>query len=72
MKKNPTYFEKDGFLWVETIRDHSFFIDFLREIIRDKIPDNLKIVNLSNSKETKTLSGKRCLYVLLKMVLPYT
>ncbi|NVM16182.1 MAG: hypothetical protein HWN80_00595 [Candidatus Lokiarchaeota archaeon] len=72
IKKNPLSFEKDGFLWVKTIRDYSSFPDFLKEIIRDKIPDNLKIVNLSNSKETKTISGKRCLYVLLKMVLPYT
>ena len=72
IKKNPQYFEKDGFLWIKTIRGYSIFEDFLRDIIKDKIPDNLKIVNLSNSKEIKTLSGKRCLYVLLKMVLPFT
>ncbi|GAH18194.1 unnamed protein product, partial [marine sediment metagenome] len=71
IKKNPQYFEKDGFLWIKTIRGYSIFEDFLRDIIKDKIPDNLKIVNLSNSKEIKTLSGKRCLYVLLKMVLPF-
>ena len=71
IKKNPQYFEKDGFLWIKTIRDYSFFGDFLRDITRDKIPDNLNIVNLSKSKETKTLSGKRCLYVLLNMVLPF-
>jgi len=72
MKKNPQYFEKDGFLWVKTIRDYSFFEDFLREIIRDKIPNNLKIVNISNAKEIKTVSGKRCVYVLLNMILPFT
>jgi hypothetical protein len=72
MKKNPQYFEKDGFLWVKTIRDYSIFIDFLRSIVRDKLPENLKIVNFSNSKGTTTLSGKRCIYVLLNMVLPFT
>ena len=72
IKKNPQCFEKDGIFWVKTIRDYSFFEDFLRDLIRDKIPDNLKIVNISNSKDTKTLSGKRCIYVLLNMVLPFT
>ncbi|MBY8987759.1 MAG: hypothetical protein KGD61_04845 [Candidatus Lokiarchaeota archaeon] len=72
MKKNPNYFEKDGFLWVNSVRDYSTFEDFLRVTLRDKLPDNLKIVNISNLMGAKTLSGKRCIYVLLKMVLPFT
>ncbi|NVM43765.1 MAG: hypothetical protein HWN79_02520 [Candidatus Lokiarchaeota archaeon] len=70
-KKNPSFFEKDGFLWVESIRDYSIFENFLRDLIRDKIPDNLRVVNISNSTGAKTMSGKRCIYVLLKMVLPF-
>ena len=72
IKKNPSYFEKDGFLWVNSIRDHSLFKDFLTDLIREKIPDNFKIVNLSTSRGVKTLSGKRCLFVLVNMVLPFT
>lgn len=72
IKKNPDNFEKDGFLWVKSIRDYSFFEDFLKALIKDKIPDNLKIVNISNLTGATTLSGKRCIYVLLKMVLPFT
>ena len=71
-RKNPKFFEKDGFLWVKTTRDYSSFFRFLKDLVRDKLPDNLKIVNVSNSKETKTSSGKRCLNVLLNMVLPFT
>ncbi|MFX1287567.1 MAG: hypothetical protein ACFFFY_03270 [Promethearchaeota archaeon] len=72
IKKNPHYFEKDGFLWVKSIREYSSFQDFLRTIIKDKIPDNLRTVNVSNLKGIKTLSGKRSVYVLLNMVLPFT
>jgi len=72
IKKNPQSFEKDGFLWVKSTRDYSLFKEFLRDFIRNKIPENLKIINISNSKGTKTNSGKRCIYVLLKMVLPFT
>jgi len=72
IKKNPQYFERDGFLWVKSIRDYSLFKEFLRDFIRAKIPENLRIINLSNSKSIKTKSGKRCIYVLLNMVLPFT
>ncbi len=71
IEKNPLYFEKDGFLWIESIRDYSIFENFLSDLIRIKIPDNLKIVNISNPTGAKTLSGKRCIYVLLRMVLPF-
>ena len=72
IEKNPHYFEKDGFLWVNTIREYSSFKDFLRDTIREKLPENLKIVNLANSKESKSISGKRCIYVLVNMILPFT
>ena len=71
-QKNRGFFEKDGYLWVKTIRDYYLFIDFLKNFITNKIPDNLRIVNLSNSKETMTRPGKRSIYVLTNMVLPFT
>ena len=72
IKKNPQYFEKDSFLWVEAVRDYSLFKNFLSNFISDKLPDNLRVVNLSNAKGVKTLSGKRSIYVLVNMVLPFT
>lgn len=71
-QKNPGCFEKDGYLWVKTIRDYDIFIDYFKNFITNKIPDNLRIVNLSNSKETVTRPGKRSIYVLVNMVLPFT
>lgn len=70
-KKNPNFFEKEGYLWVETIREHHLFLDYLKNFVSDKIPDNLRITNIANSKETMTSSGKRSLYVLINMVLPF-
>ena len=70
-QKNPGFFEKDGYLWVKTIRNYDIFKDYLKNFVTNKIPDNLRIVNLSNSKETVTRSGKRSIYVLVNMVLPF-
>jgi len=70
-QKNHGFFEKDGYLWVKTLRDYDIFIDFFKNFIKNTLPDNLKIVNLSNSKETVTRSGKRSIYVLVNMVLPF-
>jgi len=70
-QKNPDFFEKDGYLLVETVRDYYLFIDFFQDFIKNTIPDNLKIINLSNSKETMTKSGKRSIYILVNMVLPF-
>jgi len=72
MIKNPHYFEKDGFLWVKSNRDYSSFEEFLRDFIKEKIHDNLKIINVSDVNGVKTQSGKRSIYVLLNMVLPFT
>ena len=71
-QRNQDFFEKDGYLWVKTIRDYDIFKDYLNNFIINKIPDNLRIVNLSNSKETVTRSGKKSIYVLVNMVLPFT
>ena len=69
--KNPKFFEEKGYLWVETKRKFTNFLDFLKDFIKNKIPDNLNIVNISNSFGCKTISGKRAIYVLKEMVLPY-
>ena len=70
-QRNSGFFEKDGYLWVKTIRDYDTFKDYLKNFIINKIPANLRIVNLSNAKETVTRSGKRSIYVLVNMVLPF-
>ncbi len=70
-EKNPNYFLKDGFLWVETQRSHYNFLEFLKMGIKNKIPDNLKVTNLSISNNVKTVSGKKALYILCNMVLPF-
>ena len=70
-EKNPINYEKDGFLWTKTIRKHYKFIDFLKDIIKDKCPKNLNIINLSDAKNVKTNSGSRGLYILTNMVLPF-
>ena len=72
IQKNPDFFEKDGYLWVKTIRDYYLFVEYLKNYITNKIPDNFRIINLSNSKKTATRSGKRSIYILVNMVLPFT
>ncbi|MBD3216007.1 MAG: hypothetical protein GF311_25570 [Candidatus Lokiarchaeota archaeon] len=70
-QKNPNYFVKNGYLWTETKRDYHRFNEFLSDTIQKRIPDNLDIVNISNSKYAKTNSGRKALYVLKNMILPY-
>jgi tRNA nucleotidyltransferase (CCA-adding enzyme) len=70
-QKNPNYIEKDSFLWTESKRKHVDFLIFLKELTNDNIPDNLEIVNISKSSETKHSTGKKALYVLKNMVLPF-
>ena len=69
--KNPNFIEKNGFLWVESKREYNEFLLFLKNFIRNKIPDNLEVINISKSSNTKTSSGKKTLYVLENMVLPF-
>lgn len=70
-QKNPNYIEKDGFLWVETKRKFIDFLEYVKDFIKDRIPENLEIVNISKASGTKTTSGKRALFVLKHMVLPF-
>ncbi|MFX0059090.1 MAG: hypothetical protein ACFE85_03650 [Candidatus Hodarchaeota archaeon] len=71
IKKNPDYFEKDNYLWVETKREYSLFINFLNDFIRNKVPENFEIINISQANNVKTSSGKRALYILTNLVLPF-
>ena len=70
-KKNPNFILKDGYLWTDTKREFDEFFDFLKNFIDDKIPENLEVVNIANSFYCKTISGKRAIYVLKNMVLPF-
>jgi tRNA nucleotidyltransferase (CCA-adding enzyme) len=71
MEKNPNYFKKDEYLWVETKREYHLFIKFLSEFIRNNIPDNFQITNLSKAENVKTSSGKKAIYILLNFILPF-
>ncbi|MFX1409453.1 MAG: hypothetical protein ACFFA6_03815 [Promethearchaeota archaeon] len=68
--KNPEYYEKNGHLWVETKRQFTSFSYFLRNFIKEKVPENLEIINISKSFNVKTSSGKKAIYILKTMVLP--
>jgi tRNA nucleotidyltransferase (CCA-adding enzyme) len=70
-KKNSTFYEENGYLWVETRRDFNDFLLFLQHIINTKIPDNFKVINVAHSLNTKTSSGKKTLTILTRMVLPF-
>jgi len=70
-EKNANYFEKDGFLWTKSKREYYKFLTFMTDKINKRIPENLKIINISNSKNVQTISGSRALYILDSMVLPY-
>jgi tRNA nucleotidyltransferase (CCA-adding enzyme) len=71
IKKNPTYFEKDGFLWVEVQRKFANFLKFLKNFIGVKLPANFEVINISNVLATKTSSGKKAITILKDMVLPF-
>ncbi len=70
-RKNPEYFEKDGYLWVETMRDYSNFSDFLKRFGKDKIPDNFDVINISTAFHTLSSSGKKAINILKNIVLPF-
>ncbi|MGV9203386.1 MAG: hypothetical protein ACOC44_05115 [Promethearchaeia archaeon] len=72
MKKNPNTFEKNGYLWTETERKYAKFLNFLEDHIPQKLPKNLKLKNISDGRHAKTMTGKRALYVLENMVLPFS
>ncbi|MFX1393754.1 MAG: hypothetical protein ACFFAH_09280 [Promethearchaeota archaeon] len=68
--KNSDYFEKDGYLWCETKRKFTEFLNYLNYFIKNKKIDNLKLINLSRSSKVRTSSGKKTIYILEKMILP--
>lgn len=69
--KNPNYIEKNGYLWVETQRDYSDFLQFLKDYIKDKIPEGLTLINISKANKTQTKSAKKAITVLKHMVMPF-
>ena len=70
-KKNPNYIEKDNFLWTESKRAHVDFLIFLKEFVNDNIPINLELKNISKASKTRSMSGKKALYILKNMVFPF-
>ncbi|MEJ2248999.1 MAG: hypothetical protein P8Y70_08170 [Candidatus Lokiarchaeota archaeon] len=70
-QKNSNYFEKNGYLWVEEKREFWDFIVFLKQFVQGKIPESLQCINITNSEDVKTRSGKKALYVLQNWVLPF-
>ncbi|MHA1104748.1 MAG: hypothetical protein ACTSPN_03405 [Promethearchaeota archaeon] len=69
--KNPNYIEKKGYLWIETNREFTEFIEFLKDFTKLKLPDNFEVRNISKSVNATTVSGKKAIYVLRNMVLPF-
>ncbi len=69
-RKNPNYFEKDGYLWVKTIRDFNEFLVFLKDSVKNKIPENFRTVNLSPAYYAIKSSGKKAIYLLKNIILP--
>ena len=70
-RKNPNYFEKKGYLWVETLREFNIFSEFLSEFVKNRLPDNLNIINISTAFNSKSASAKRVLYILRNVILPF-
>ncbi len=70
-KKNPNFFERDEFLWIESKREYTEFLKLVKDFVKNKIPENLCVVNISKSYEARTTSGKRAIQVLKNMVLPF-
>ncbi|MFW9826757.1 MAG: hypothetical protein ACFFEY_03945 [Candidatus Thorarchaeota archaeon] len=71
VRKNPSYYQKEGYLWVETSREFNKFYEFLKNYINNHTPQNFRINNCSNAFNTKTSSGKKTINILKNMVLPF-
>lgn len=70
-KKNPEYFEEDNYLCVNETRRYTEFIDFLESNAEKDLPKEFTQINLSDCFNAKTDVGKRCIYVLKEMILPF-
>ncbi|TFG29437.1 MAG: hypothetical protein EU532_03095 [Promethearchaeota archaeon] len=68
---NKNFFERDGYLWTETERKFVDFYEYLKDFITNKIPENLELFNISNAFGSKTSSGRKAIYVLKNMILPF-
>ena len=68
-KKNPNFIERDNYLWVESQREYTHFLKFVKDIVKNKIQENLEIINISESFNVKTITGKRTIYILKNMIL---
>ncbi|MBD3253567.1 MAG: hypothetical protein GF383_00660 [Candidatus Lokiarchaeota archaeon] len=69
--KNSNYFEKDGYLWTETKRDFTSFLNFLQFFLKDGLPSNFQIINVNNALSTQTYSGKKAIYILKNYIMPF-
>ncbi len=69
--KNPNFIEKDNFLWTETKREYTQFLSFLKDFIKDKIPENLEILNISKALNAKSKTAKKAIHVLNNYILPF-
>jgi tRNA nucleotidyltransferase (CCA-adding enzyme) len=69
--KNPDFFEKEGYLWVETHREFSDFSYFIKDFVRKRIPENFNIINISIGFDVISSAGKKAIYILKNMVLPF-
>ena len=70
-KRNPENFEKEEYLWVETKREYTNFLNFLKDFVKSKIPGNFKVLNIANSFNSQSKSARKTLYILINMVLPF-
>ncbi|MFW9947210.1 MAG: hypothetical protein ACFFDX_10320 [Candidatus Odinarchaeota archaeon] len=70
-KKNPNFIEKNNYLWTETKREYTQFLSFLKDFIKDKIPENLEILNLSHALNAKSKTAKKAIYILNNFILPF-
>ena len=68
---NPNYFEKNGYLLFETQREFTNFLDFLKQFIKQKAPENFNVLNISNCTNSKLSSGKKALTILKDMIMPF-
>jgi len=70
-KKNPENFEKEEYLWVETKREFTHFLNFLKDFVKSKIPENFKVLNIANSFNSQSKSARKTIYILIMSISSY-
>ena len=63
-KKNPNFIEKNNFLWTETKRDYTQFLSFLKDFIKDKIPENLEILDQIKKLKKEKMSSSELMTIM--------